>query len=278
MRKSFDSFLLPPTKEEDTTEETGPAEADTDDNDTSDTPGPPAISPTGPTPLMHSRRLSSAAADRKSSSPRSSPKHGGKKNLSPHSPQEQAPAAKSSTTDDSAPGKKRSVRFNHTVHFREIRHISEYTEEQIEATWLTPEDYAAIKQIVKATIRMMMKGEAIADDNPDFCTRGLEFRTKNGSKVRARNKLHARSAVLNEQDMQREEGYNEQQMIAMACMEASLCCRQGARARGLYDERMIQSYLHNNIPLAASCNPISTPGLKPPPSPAAATATANKQS
>ena len=266
MSKGSDS-CSPPAEEGVTAVATSPAGVDADDNDTPDAPDPPAISPTRPTPLMHSRRSSSAGANRKSSSPRSSPRNRVKKNLSEHGPQEQTSDPTTSTTDDGGSGKKRSVRFNHTVHFREIRHISEYTDEQIEATWLTPEDYAAIKQVVKITIRAMMKGEFIAEDNPEYCTRGLEFRTKNGSKVRARNKVRARSAVLNEQDMQREEGYNEQQMIAMTCMEASLCCRQGARARGLYDERMIQSYLHNHVPVGLNSNPTPTPALKSPPAP-----------
>ena len=236
-----------------------PAEVDADGDD-DDTPAPPAISPTRPTPLIHSRRTS---ASRKAASPHASPKHRVKKNVTGHAAQEPKSA------DVCMGTKKKFVRFNHTVHYREIRHIMDYTDEQIEATWLTPQDYAAIKQIVKNTIRMMMRGEAILDDDPNFCTRGLEFRTKNGSKVRARNKVRARSAVLNEQDMQREEGYNEQQMIAMTCMEASLECRQGARARGLYDERMIQAYLHSDVSLgASSCNP--APAFKaPPPAPAA---------
>eukprot|EP00538_Stauroneis_constricta_P011626 CAMPEP_0119562310 /NCGR_PEP_ID=MMETSP1352-20130426/20005_1 /TAXON_ID=265584 /ORGANISM="Stauroneis constricta, Strain CCMP1120" /LENGTH=349 /DNA_ID=CAMNT_0007610677 /DNA_START=246 /DNA_END=1295 /DNA_ORIENTATION=- len=76
-----------------------------------------------------------------------------------------------------------------------------------------------------------------------LCARGLEFKTKAGSRVRSRNKLRTRSAVLNEQDLQREEGHCDPDFIAMACMEESLECRENARARGLYDEIAVEDYL-----------------------------------
>jgi hypothetical protein len=138
---------------------------------------------------------------------------------------------------------KRSVTFGNTVHYREIRHLKDYSHEEITALWLGQDEYQMIKAVVKMTVMMMMRGQAIAENDLDLSTRGLEFRTKSGSKVRQRSKLRARSAVLNEQDLQRDEGYYDPQFIAMVCIEESLEGRQGARGRALYDEVVIKSYL-----------------------------------
>ena len=106
-------------------------------------------------------------------------------------------------------------------------------------------NYKIIKNMAKTTIFMMMAGERIDEDNPDFCSRGLEFRTKAGTKKRNLNKLRARSAVLNEQDLQREEGFHDPQFIAMASMDESFDCREEARKRADEDARCIRSYVED---------------------------------
>jgi len=103
-------------------------------------------------------------------------------------------------------------------------------------------DYQFVKAVVKSTVLMMMSGQRIPEDDPEICTRGLEFRTKAGARYRNRNKISARAAVLNEQDMQVEEGFFDPQYIAMVSEEASQQCREGAFERGLYDERCVQDY------------------------------------
>ena len=91
----------------------------------------------------------------------------------------------------------------------------------------------------------MMRNEIIAEDDEEYCTRGLEFKTKAGARFRSSNKLRTRSAVLNEQDLQRDEGFEDPQYIAMASMEESRGCRDGALARAIYDEQSIQEYLRD---------------------------------
>jgi hypothetical protein len=138
---------------------------------------------------------------------------------------------------------KRVVSFCKTVLYKEIPHIKDFTEGEVEAIWMTTRDYQIIKAMVKCTVIMMMKGDEIPEEDTDYCTRGLEFRTRIGSRVRQNNKLTARSAVLNEQELQFDEGFCDPQYIAMACLEVSLECRQGARARALYDAKVIESYV-----------------------------------
>jgi hypothetical protein len=117
--------------------------------------------------------------------------------------------------------------------------------EEIETLWMTMKDYQFVKTVVKSTVLTMMSGQQILEDDAEICTRGLEFRTKAGARYRNCNKISARAAVLNEQDMQVEEGFFEPRYIAMVAEEASQGCREGAFARALSDERFVQDYLQD---------------------------------
>lgn len=151
------------------------------------------------------------------------------------------PVVTSETAPSRSSGKK--VSFAQSVTVREVQHINDFSKEEIEELWMTATDYEWIKSMVKMTVMRMMNGLVISDDDPVFCTRGLEYRTKAGAKIRSRNKLRARSAVLNEQDMQREEGFDDPRFIAMVSMDESVKCREAALSRGAHDEASIQSYL-----------------------------------
>lgn len=139
--------------------------------------------------------------------------------------------------------RRRKIRWSGQVRVQEIRHINNMTESEREAVWMSPQDYKMIKNVAKTTVLMMMAGESISDSDPDFCTRGLEFRTRKGNKIRSANKLRARSAVLNEQDLQREEGFHDPEFIAMASLDVSFECREQAQKRGEQDAHSIRSYV-----------------------------------
>lgn len=138
---------------------------------------------------------------------------------------------------------RRKIRWSSQVRVQEIRHVNNMSETEREAVWMSPIDYKMIKNMAKTTVLMMMAGEYIDDEDPHFCTRGLEFRTRKGNKVRSANKLIARSAVLNEQDLQRDEGFHDPEFIAMAAMDVSYECRDQARERGVQDAEAVKTYL-----------------------------------
>lgn len=138
---------------------------------------------------------------------------------------------------------RRKIRWSSQVRVQEIRHLNNISETERDAVWMSPVDYKLIKNMAKTTVLMMMAGEYIDDEDPDFCTRGLEFRTRKGSKIRSGNKLRARSAVLNEQDLQREEGFHDPEFIAMAALDVSYECREQAKKRGEQDAQSISNYL-----------------------------------
>jgi len=142
---------------------------------------------------------------------------------------------------------RRKIRWSSQVRVQEIRHLNNMSEAEREAVWMSPIDYKMIKNMAKTTVLMMMAGEHISEDDPDFCTRGLEFRTRKGNKIRSANKLRARSAVLNEQDLQRDEGFHDPEFIAMASLDVSYECREQAQKRGERDAQAILTYV-NDMP------------------------------
>jgi len=153
--------------------------------------------------------------------------------------------AKTMTTTSTRNRRRRKIRWSGQVRVQEIRHINNMPESEIEAVWMSPNEYKTIKNGAKTTVLMMMAGETFHEDDPDFCARGLEFRTRKGNKIRAANKLKARSAVLNEQDLQREEGFHDPEFIAMASMDVSFEVREQAQKRGEKDARAIAEYMRD---------------------------------
>ena len=149
---------------------------------------------------------------------------------------------KTIVTTTSRNRRRRKIRWSSQVRVQEIRHINNMTEKEIEAQWMAPEEFKTIKNDAKTTVLMMMAGETFHEDDPDFCARGLEFRTRKGNKIRSANKLKARSAVLNEQDLQREEGFHDPEFIAMASLDISFECREQAQKRGEKDAEAITDY------------------------------------
>lgn len=135
------------------------------------------------------------------------------------------------------------VSFSKTVHCKEMRHIKDYSEEEIQMFWLTTPDYLLIKSTIKQTLSMMMNGNTNFESDEEFCTRGLESRTRAGARARSYSKLRTRSAVLNEQDMQREEGFHDAYILATVSMEQTASSRAWAQAIAVEDYRSIQDYL-----------------------------------
>jgi hypothetical protein len=150
-------------------------------------------------------------------------------------------AVESAPTELASP--KRKIQWAKRVKVKEIRHLTDIPTSERDGLWMSSSDQQMNRAMVRTTITMMMRAEAISDDDPDFCTRGLEFRTKAGSKTRSRYKLRVRSAVLNEQDLQREEGIVDPDFIAMASMDESSKCREAALQRGEQDAKFVEKYL-----------------------------------
>ncbi|VEU33365.1 unnamed protein product [Pseudo-nitzschia multistriata] len=167
------------------------------------------------------------------------------------------------------PERKRTIRWSGKIRVLEIRHLKNIPDFEKQAVWMSDLDYRIIKNKAKRTVYRMMAGEfpdldededgvgtgrdksnkdtkhdGSENDDASFCTRGLECRTRDGARIRARNKLRTRAAVLAEQEFQREEGVSDPEFLAMASMDESASSREEARRRAEIDAHIARSYQH----------------------------------
>jgi hypothetical protein len=109
-----------------------------------------------------------------------------------------------SDSSTSSSSSRRSVVFHQaadTIEF--VMHFKEYSKEERGACWLNNKDMQAIKTNVKQVVDRMENNNNTNMD--DLCTRGLEWRTKAGSKRHRRSKMAARDALIVEQEFMRED-------------------------------------------------------------------------
>jgi hypothetical protein len=129
---------------------------------------------------------------------------------------------------------RRGVSFNKNVFVRETLHKADYTIEERENTWFQKFEMAQIKADMVATVRLFTRG-ALAEDTVEHCSRGLEFRPREGANRRKMNKFRALEAVLDEQDEQFVDGIINEKAISMVYQSVSLRCRKEAHDRGICD-------------------------------------------
>ena len=91
-----------------------------------------------------------------------------------------------------------------------------------------------------ATLRMMATGEVVNKCNDVLCTRGLECRTREGSRRRQVNKMNALCAVLDEQERQFVIGIHDELKLSLVYIRMSTHCAEIALATGLNDSRDVR--------------------------------------
>jgi hypothetical protein len=119
--------------------------------------------------------------------------------------------------------------------------LSDLSQDEIESVWYTESDTKIMLGMAKVTVKMMMKGEFC--DDLDYCSRGLEGKTLAGSKRRQKNKLRVRKKLLEEQEMQRDEGVFDPEYLSQVCVKYSRENVAQAHSQGQRDEADIQDYL-----------------------------------
>jgi hypothetical protein len=171
----------------------------------------------------------------------------------PHFAKEQPDISKSTKPPLGHPSpnrqrKRRSVLFNPVVKNRRITHLNDISEEEKEATWISPDSYAAIKKRCMVTVKKMMRNQLTQEDLQSelHSTRGLEGKTRQGAQRRRENKLDAISAVMEEQNLQWGEEVDDQEAITEVYCVYSYPCSQSAHQVGLDDHAAVQDYLFKN--------------------------------
>jgi hypothetical protein len=120
-----------------------------------------------------------------------------------------------------------------------IPHIDDFDEDTIKAVWYEKTEYDTMKVGFVATIKKMMRGEPIAENN-ESTIRGLEFRTRKGALRRQHNKLAAITAVLDEQDRQFNDGTFDEERLAEIYRSSGSHCQESAQAMGLKDQEVMK--------------------------------------
>lgn len=153
----------------------------------------------------------------------------------------EAAAKKEKENEKKNEGGKR-VHWNHKVEKKRHHRLQDLTPDEKEAVWYTEGDTKIILAMAKVTVKMMMKGEPC--DDIDYCSRGLEGKTPAGSKRRQKNKLRVRRAVLEEQEIQRDEGVFDPDYLGEVSFTNSQNNRIESHNVGLNDERNIRGYMN----------------------------------
>ena len=126
-----------------------------------------------------------------------------------------------------------------TIH--EIENLEQISEEERSNMWFTREEYSEIKASYLEIITMTRNKEFITDSER-HCTRGLECRSKAGSRRRRDTQRNALFAVLGEQERQQREGIRQVDTLAVIYRQFSFHSQQAATNMGRRDEHEILDY------------------------------------
>jgi hypothetical protein len=154
---------------------------------------------------------------------------------------------KSVTTRQTAGKRQKSVTISEARTVHEIQSVEDYSEEERYQTWFTRNEFRDIKASYRELILRMSNREYI-EDTDQCSTRGLEGRSRANSRNRQNIIMTSILAVLNEQDMQRSEGRNDPETLAIAYRHHSYHPLQAASMMGRRDETAIAEYTGRTSP------------------------------
>ena len=145
----------------------------------------------------------------------------------------------SSLTSDSTQVLRRQVRFRDTVSVRLIKHIDDMSNKQVFDAWYGNKDFKKIKKVLLQMVRLLMMthGDNTMIDKEEHCSRGLEYRTREGAAARRVNKWNALDAVLEEQIRQRVLGIRNEKLLCQIYVAENCHSRLNALKLGIEDEK-----------------------------------------
>jgi hypothetical protein len=149
------------------------------------------------------------------------------------------------TEIETKPSRQKSkVRFYHRVRIQRVTNRLDLSEEEVKGIWYSREEFKEIRQDCFSTIKIMTGNESVdSDDDEEFCSRGLEYKTKEAYKERLRNKQEIRLAVLDEQEFQSENDMDDPEWIAKLSRDESRLCVKAAILAAKKDEQESREYL-----------------------------------
>ena len=126
------------------------------------------------------------------------------------------------------------VSFGAMVTTHDVMSRSDYTREELEASWFGRDELRRMKENTRSEGKLVEQG--LLFNGPDVSIRGLESKTRVGMKRKRQSRLNAYAAVFFEIDRQLEEGYFDEELIADAYFNYSEQCAVSAQMIGKRDE------------------------------------------
>eukprot|EP00934_Nitzschia_sp_Nitz4_P003626 Nitzschia sp. Nitz4//scaffold31_size150131//64349//64990//NITZ4_002827-RA/size150131-processed-gene-0.196-mRNA-1//1//CDS//3329547656//3616//frame0 len=136
---------------------------------------------------------------------------------------------------------RRRVLFSAEIRVEEVTHIEDVPQEELQARWMTAQDYQAIRLSNKQSLQVMTKGRKALNGNFEFCARGLEIRTREGSQKLRQRQQKVLHTVMRAQNFQRAEGFRDPDYIAELCAISTKVSAKEAQAMGERDAQAVRA-------------------------------------
>jgi hypothetical protein len=134
------------------------------------------------------------------------------------------------------PEPRRTVAFSHTVSVRKTMHVDNYSDDEFDACWYNNYEFDMMRKKVRYAAKLLQNGMLEQDTADKCCPRGVEHLLRKVALKRIRKRVAARDAVLEEQELQWEEGICEPEYIARVYKVTSVSSQASAHAIALKDE------------------------------------------
>jgi hypothetical protein len=119
-----------------------------------------------------------------------------------------------SEEDSGLQERQRKVRFHGRVQFKTIRHVADFSDDEITDGWYRKNDFIRMSDEVAEIAKLLAKGEEF-HEGEELCIRGLEHLVEEDvADYRAEKMIASIDAVLDEQDDQMDEDIYDPDMIA----------------------------------------------------------------
>lgn len=138
---------------------------------------------------------------------------------------------------DDGVARERKVRFHGRVQFKTIRHVSDFSDEEIQEGWYRKKDFMRMSEEVSEIAQLVAQGKE-SHNGEELSIRGLEHLVEEDvADYRAEKMIASIDAVLDEQDEQRDEDINDPEIIAKLYTEIATPLLREAYLVGLRDAK-----------------------------------------
>jgi hypothetical protein len=133
--------------------------------------------------------------------------------------------------------RQRKVRFHSRVQFKTIRHVANFSEDEIREGWYCKKDFMRMSNEVSEIAKLFAAGQKMYNGD-ELCTRGLEHLIEEDvADYRAEKMIASIDAVLDEQDEQMDENIYDPYTIAEVYSEIVAPLSREAYLVGLRDAK-----------------------------------------